>query len=199
MVTGGTYREYNKIKIVNKDILDLKGLIDHRLKKETKPTFDEYIIATFQAFTRHKKQIVLDLYYLDNFANQRMRDLIINKLDGRHSNEESKREDKDFTNLPRSEMFDIFNNVKTLILKTTVPYGHSYSYSSNLSALLSSIHSSSLNRVIIKAQSDPDGNNWIRSFWRSYSEKTRKESAEKHYNITVKEEKQEYQFIIDEM
>ena len=182
----------------NKDILIIKGLIDNILKKEPRTTFDEYIIATFAAFTHHKKQIILDLYWMDESADKRMRDLIIGSLDKREPNKESKREYKDFSNLPRSEMFHIFNNLKTLIIKTTDNY-FGYSYSLSLDGLLFLIQPSSLNKVIIKAKTK-NGNNWIKSFWSSYSEKTKKEYAEKHYDITVKEEGwNECWFIINKM
>ena len=117
-----------------------------------------------------------------------MRELIIYPMDQRLAGKENKREDKDFSNLFRSEIFGIFTTIKTLIIITTNEYGIK-SYSLSMTTLLSLISSSSLDQIIIKSvEVEWNGNkyNWINNFWRSDAEIMKKEYAAKNYSISMK-------------
>ena len=196
MITGGALKG---IKINVTDILIIKHLINDTLNRApTTTTLDKYVYATFAAFTQHKKICILDLPQLYDSADQRMRQLIVYPMDQREYNKGNKRDDKDFSNLFRSEIFGIFKNIKTLIIITTNDTGFR-SYSLSMTTLLSLISSSSLDQIIIKSV-EYYGSNWINKLWRSDDEIMKKEYAAKHYSISMKKEKSgrynEYWFVI---
>ncbi len=210
MITGGALKG---IKIKSKtNVLIINNLIKYQrdtlntattttTTTATTATFDKYIYATFSSFTLHKKMAVLNLHKLYDGANKAMRDLIIYKMEQRDYDEESKRNDKDFSNLFRSEIFAIFPNIKTLIIITTNDRGWD-SYSLSMSCLLRTISSSYLDQIIIKSvETMSGGYNWINKLWQSDSKKMKKEYGAKNYSISMKKEKgtndnDEYWFVV---
>ena len=167
---------------------------------DTAFTFDKYIYATFSSFTLHKKISVLDLHKLYDGADKKMRDLIIYPMEQREQDFKSKRNDKDFSNLFRSEIFAIFPNIKTLIIITTDEWGQ-HSYSLSMSCLLRTISSSYLDQIIIKSvehwsgnNEHWSGNNWINKLWQSDSKKMKKEYGAKNYSISMKKEVHKMQY-----
>ena len=186
MLTGAEMFEYGKIN--NNDIIIIQNLMNDFLGKPTTETFDDYIYSTFKCFAQHKKQIVLDLHQLNNWADKKMTDLIMYPLDkvNLHKGEKEKKRDIcDFVNLFRSEILRIFKNTKTVIIISTERDGW-WSYSLSLSLLLSIIEPTSLNKVIVKAVTYK-GNNWIHSLWTSSSEIIKQEYDGKSYDISMKE------------
>merc|ERR1712157_43264 len=106
--------EYGKIN--DNDIIIIQNLMNDFLGKPTTETFDDYIYSTFKCFAQHKKQIVLDLFELNNYADTKMRDLIMYPLDEVRlikGEKKEKRDIGDFVNLFRSEILRIFKNTKT--------------------------------------------------------------------------------------
>eukprot|EP01083_Nonionella_stella_P177161 621938_1 len=106
----------------------MNGLLN---PNETQKHFDNYIHSTFAAFARSKKQIVLNFHELF-WANQKVRDVFINTLDGRDVRlkrcKEMKRECGDLRNLWKPQIFEIFKNDKSVVVMTTFRY-HSHSIS----------------------------------------------------------------------
>eukprot|EP01084_Bolivina_argentea_P231698 390652_1 len=89
------------------------------------------------------------------------------------------REDKDFSNMLRYEIFLIFKNVNTLIIDT---YNEGYSIS--MVGLLSLLQQRSLDKVVVKARGS---NCWISLLWASeYSETLKREYHSGGYNISMK-------------
>ena len=188
MITGS---ELKGIKVSKKDILIIKGLLEHSLNKAASTTFDNYIYSTFAAFVQHKKQISLHLDGLYG-ADKGITDLMMYPLERRDYEEESVREYGDFSNLFKAEIFGIFPNIKTLIIQSTDAYGED-SYSLCMTGLLSLIESLSFNQVIIKAVTR-FGYNWIESLCKS-PEKMIKEYAAKNYIISMKNRENECWFV----
>eukprot|EP01084_Bolivina_argentea_P271770 462515_1 len=185
MITGGNFTNM-KIKTAHTEII--KCLINHTLGKQITKKIDPYIYSTFECFCQSKQQIALDLYQLKK-ADEKMRNLIMYSMDEcvhfRVYKEEKARVDTDFRNLFRSQIFQIFKNIKTVIIKTT-SVGGILSYSLSIFGLLSLIEPTSVNKVIVKAVAIyGESNNWITSLWTS-SSTIKKKYNEQNYSISVK-------------
>jgi len=195
LLTGAEISRQDTWKISDDDVIIISNLLNNILGKPTTETFDEYIYSTFQCFCQHKKQIILDLFQLDRYADKRMTDLIMNSLDKRDPYKEKKRDNGDLSNMFHKELLGIFKNIKSLIIITTSSRGVA-SYSLSLLSLIDSI--SFLDKVIIKAVSY-GWSNWIYSLWSSSSETIKREYDAKGYTISMKEirGRQEYWFMIN--
>ena len=193
ILTGG--EQYN-VKVSASDISVMKHLFNSHLNQTSVVKFDSYICDTFAAFIQSKQQISLDLYELYR-ANSEIRELLMYEMDEKdtfNGEKEVKRGENDFSNLFRAEMFLIFKNVKTLIIKSTHGFGNK-SYSLGMECLLSLVHSTSLKQVIVKAYTHWKENkdtNWIYSLWTENKEAITKQYEMKQYNISMKEIKGEW-------
>merc|ERR1712228_745528 len=107
MLTGADLNEVIQNKINRFYVANLMNLC---LKKETKASFPPFIIECFDAFIRNKKQIIFDLYYLYEFGDERMNNLIFHSLDQRECGKEFQRDDDDKNNMMKSEIFSLFKN-----------------------------------------------------------------------------------------
>eukprot|EP01083_Nonionella_stella_P151582 484505_1 len=120
MVTGG---DMYGMEVSEDDLFIIKCLINGTVNGHgTEKRFDDYIYSTFDAFRSAKKQVVLSLYDLDN-ANTNVRDLLMNALDRRDVRKEEE------TNLCKAKIFEIFKNVKRIVIVTTDWNCYSYSIS----------------------------------------------------------------------
>eukprot|EP01083_Nonionella_stella_P283726 965656_1 len=98
LLTGGVMDD---MRVREDDVFIIKCLMNGLVNtKETKKQFDEYIHSTFAAFTRSKKQIVLNLHEI-YYTNKKVTDLFMNTLDRRdlEKEKEMKRECDDLRNL----------------------------------------------------------------------------------------------------
>eukprot|EP01083_Nonionella_stella_P266677 901801_1 len=158
------------MNVTEDDVFIIECLMNGLLStKERKKQFDDYIYSTFDAFNRSKKQIVLNLYWLNDYANKKVLDLFMNTLDKRdvRKEEEMQRECDDLRNLWKPQIFEIFNNVKSVVVVTTSGWA---SYSISMHALLSLFKLVSLDKVILKAVAYEDNRTWIASLWCKASE-----------------------------
>ena len=64
-------------KITDEDSIVLKNLIDHKLKDKFENNYPEYINETFDSFVNNKLQIVINLYNIYKFFDNKISDLII--------------------------------------------------------------------------------------------------------------------------
>merc|ERR1712228_1031918 len=119
-----------------------------------------------------------------------MNNLLFHSLEQRWYNKEIERRVNDLSNMMKSEIFSLFKNAETLIVQSTSHRG-SYSYSFSLMALLNVISQCNVKQIIIKAI-EYDGNNWIKSVWKSDEQILKKEYAAKDYQIEMKKEKSTY-------
>merc|ERR1712228_848443 len=144
-----------KLKINSNQRGVIKSLIKWRLEQKKDPKMNEYLYQTFDAYTKNKKQIEINYYYL-SFARESMYNLIVHSLEygakPKHEN--------DTVNLLRlEELGKIFQNVKTV----HIGYNRSQ-YPFSLIAFLRLIQSTKWQQVIIKAYG---ANNWISELWKA--------------------------------
>merc|ERR1712113_301064 len=94
-------------------------LINAMLKNENESKvlskYPSFILDCFRAFISNKRQITLDICWLQ--CDERIVSLLFHPLDKRDSTKmiQQRRHD-DLANVVRSEIFDLFNNVKKLII-----------------------------------------------------------------------------------
>eukprot|EP01084_Bolivina_argentea_P047659 87841_1 len=117
-----------------------------KLMKVQNTSFDQYIISTWDLFKRNKKQIVVNLDYLDEHFKE-IYDLII--VCGVHHQYRM----KDRSNLVNVCVLEIFENVTHLIIYTTgYSYGFHRVYAFDLLYFLSTLGDiSSIQQITIKA------------------------------------------------
>eukprot|EP01083_Nonionella_stella_P225087 800588_1 len=193
MVTGG---DMYGMEVSEDDLFIIKCLINGTVNGHgTEKRFDDYIYSTFDAFRSAKKQVVLSLYDLDN-ANTNVRDLLMNALDRRDVRKEEE------TNLCKAKIFEIFKNVKSVVIVTTfVTKSFQYSFSISMDGLLSLIKSASLDKVTLKAVAYKDNKTWIENVWCNASETLTKQYDDANYDIAFETGldaygDKEFQFII---
>eukprot|EP01084_Bolivina_argentea_P297767 513044_1 len=179
MLTGG----YVKNMQNDSDLMILKELFSYKLgKKTTQLMGNDYIHETFSAFAKRKRQIVLDLDHLSTAKNKNFIGLVMHKM----SEGADVKLDHDVSNLFRPELLLIFNNVKTITIKTTDSYGR-YCFALSMIGLLSLIESKSLDQIIIQAVTyKKDKYNWIESLWNVNKEIITNKYNIKNYNINVR-------------
>merc|ERR1712228_872629 len=109
MVTakGGMWR----LKVNSNQIGVIKSLIKWRLEQKKDLKMNEYLYQTFDAYTKNKKQIEIDLYYLSK-AKESMHNLIVHSLE----KGVKPKNENDTVNLLRPELREIFQNVKTVYI-----------------------------------------------------------------------------------
>eukprot|EP01084_Bolivina_argentea_P117806 209142_1 len=194
MLTGGALLGGNgkQMTVEKQDIQLLKDLFTTVLGN-TKPAVDHYIFTTFESFTQNKQQIVLNLPELIN-ANNNITDLIMHSLQKRDVINDK----NDMTNLLRAETFEIFPNVKTLIIQTSSP---KISCAVSLNELLLLLQQTKVEKAIVKAVTDDNtGNNWLHSLWNSQWIALKETYEENNYVISIKDvvqsESDEYWLVI---
>ena len=185
LLTGSHQSKSNK-----NDFFIIQALLNQSLKKQTNVTLPSFICDCFQAFTQNKKQIIFELYYLNEYGDKRINDLLFYSLDKRWYSEEIKRKDDDQSNLVRTKFLSLFPNCKTLIIQSTREDGYS-SFSFSLMALLNVISQCNLDEIIIKSKEYYDGDNWIKS-WSSDDQTLKKEYAAKGYVIEMEDQNTEF-------
>eukprot|EP01083_Nonionella_stella_P214335 772356_1 len=108
-------------------------------------------------------------------------DVFMNTLDRRMlwKEEEMKRECDDLRNLCKPQLFEIFKNVKSIVVIT----GWMSSYSISMDALLSLIKLTLLDNVTLKAVAYEDNKTWIEDVWGNASGTLIKQYGDAKYNI----------------
>ena len=96
----------------------------------------------------------------------------MHSLEARESYKETNRNDEDFGNLIRAEIFVLFSKVKSLIIQSTHHVG-SVSFSFSLIAFLSVIDGINLDEIIIKSV-ERWNFSWIKSLWKSDEQRLKK-------------------------
>eukprot|EP01084_Bolivina_argentea_P226785 383034_1 len=102
------------LDISSSEIKVIKELFSWKRGQSFSQKLDQYVYQTFDAFLKHKKQIVIDLYQLGEAKTKDMIDLILYSLE--KGTKERSYDDK--TNLLRSETIGIFTNVKKVVIDT---------------------------------------------------------------------------------
>ena len=172
----------------------------------TKTKEHKYIISSFKTFIQSKSEICLHLGFLQQCVEELVL-LIMHSLDKMDRRDNShkriikKRQETDFSNLCRSELFEVFTNAKRLVIRTGLRNQYTFSFL----ALLSLIKFGDLDKVIVI------GGNWLDwNSQRHWKQETKyviqQRYIEAKYNITVElshEEQQnkyaEYECIIEKL
>merc|ERR1712228_629678 len=174
IVSGGDMSTFRPTK---SDVFILEKLINKQI--------DGYIYDNLNTFIQNKKEIILDLYWLnDDSVNDTIRNLLFYPLEKMKSGKGSKRKKKDFTNLFRSELLSLFPNAESMIIQSVIR-----SFSMSMTNLLSLISSSNLKKIIIKTLKNK-GKNWIETLWKSEERKLIKQYTANDYCISCGEEKE---------
>merc|ERR1712228_579833 len=130
---------------MGKQIGVIKSLIKWRLEQKKDPKMNEYLYQTFDAYTKNKKQIEINLFNL-SYAKESMYNLIVHSLERWGNPNEN-----DCINLVRSELGTIFRNVKTVHIDAGNKHVHDQ-YPFSLIAFLRLIQSTKWQKVTIKAK-----------------------------------------------
>ncbi len=172
--------------IKRKHISVMTGLIKNILGEETMAKFDDYILETFKCFLVSKEQMVVDLEQLYQFGKKEMVNLIMNEIE----KGEKVRNSTDNKNLIKKQIFDVFKNIKKMVIISTSRWllkRWLSSFSFSLSGFLGIIEKTSLEKVIVKAVVRTWKNDsWLSLLWKSSSSEIEKQYEQKNYNIGYK-------------
>merc|ERR1712228_314518 len=188
MVTAKKYM--HKLKINSNQRGVIKSLIKWRLEQKKDPKMNEYLYQTFDAYTKNKKQIEIDYYYLSR-AKESMYNLIVHSLEkGAKPNDEN-----DTVNLFRPELGKIFQNVKTVHINTgNITQYYSFQFPFSLIAFLRLLQPTNWQKVIIKAEG---ANNWISELWKASESSIKNQYYSANYDIECFEKDEESELVID--
>ena len=147
---------------------------------------DNFVLCTFQCFVENKKEIKLDESFLVT-TNNKIRDTIMYGMVEYKSEirKFTKLKETDLTNLFRPELFTIFSQAKSLILKvrTGLTY-HPFSFS----ALLKVIKMCNLEKVVIEVvQQFSRGTYdcWIQQLWEKSGKELKAIYQAENYSINM--------------
>eukprot|EP01083_Nonionella_stella_P101748 288722_1 len=144
---------------------------------------DQYIYDSFEGYLKHKKQIILDLYYLYDYADQNILDLIMYPLE----QGEEARDDDDKTNLLREETVEVFKSTKKVFIMSTEWDGESQ-YPLSPSGLLCLVKQTSWEQITVKAVKRRwNKDSWISLLWRNKESELKKQWQQENYNIQYKQ------------
>eukprot|EP01083_Nonionella_stella_P018436 51372_1 len=197
---------YDDCHPTNTDYLILCDLSRYKMKQDNYGTHPQYILKTFEAYTKHKTHIVINLHFLD-FYCPKLSHLITHKLKQKEIRGKKQLEynmnGQTNTNILKPVIFKIFDNAQTLIICTTCSYANGTGeYPIDLLSLLSLlINASNVSAVAIhamhqyKAQSDQYntvtqqqhvGISWLGLVWMMYSTVLTRKYALKGWDILLK-------------
>merc|ERR1712228_1080522 len=170
---GGMY----KLKINSNQRGVIKSLIKWRSEQKKDPKMNEYLYQTFDAYTKHKKQIEIYLNCLSD-AKESMRNLIVHSL----KYGAKPKDDNDRMNILQPELAKIFPNVQTVHIYAGL---RSHQYPFSLVAFLRLLQMTKWQKIVIKAEGD---NNWISVLWKSSQSTIEKQYDAHNYHIRHDEE-----------
>merc|ERR1712228_38342 len=176
----------NNLKINSNQRGVIKSLIKWRLEQKKDPKMNEYLYQTFDAYTKNKKQIEINLFYL-NDAKESMYNLIVHSLE----KVAKPKDENDCVNILQPELPKIFPNVKTVHIDAGY---YDYKFPFSLIAFLRLIKSTKWQHVIIKAKGY---NNWISELWKASESSIKNEYYAASYNIEYVEKGKVSELIID--
>merc|ERR1712048_378727 len=110
----GTGAKMKDMQLKKNEEFIIVNLIKRGLSKQTNVQFDEYILSSVDAFCQNKREIILYLHFLNEGANDNIRNLLLHPID----NNDHNRADDDHTNLFYTELLTLFPNAESLIVHT---------------------------------------------------------------------------------
>merc|ERR1712228_161273 len=149
-----------------------KGIFNHlfqyKLGQKPEPKMGSYLYETFDAYTRNKEHIMINLDYLSQ-AKESMYKLII------HSIEEGEdiKADNNKTNLLKDDICAIFTNIKTVHIDAGSGYSQ---FSFSLIGFLSVLQASEWEKVTIEGK-------WISKLWKAFGTSIQQKYNSANYSI----------------
>ena len=178
---------YMRMKPKKTDILVVLTLVNHIMKKKVKRALPPFILDCFQAFVQNKKQIVFSLLSC-GASDKRITDLFVHSFESvmpQWNIDLPAREDGDFCNVMRSELFSVFPNVKSLIIRTS---GGPFCCTLSMIAFLSEISSTDLEEIVVQSTENySDNAPWVKQLWQREEKRLKKEYAAKGFEIVMVE------------
>merc|ERR1712228_156093 len=159
----------------------IKSLIKWRLEQKKDTKMNEYLYQTFDAYTKNKKQIEINLWNLSD-AKESMYNLIVHSLEERAK----PKNENDCINLLRPELGKIFQNVKTVHIDAGCVV---YQFPFSLIAFLRLIQSTNWQQITIKTTGD---NNCISELWKASESCIKNEYYSSSYDIQCVEKNGNY-------
>lgn len=208
MVTG-TFMQSKKRK-TSKDAETIENLIKHKLKiNGYKNEYDEYINLTFEAFTDHKTQIVINPVFMTHQFDD-LYPLMMHKISTQTNKQIEINTKNDTnalnpTNIFKPVLFRLFKNVTQIIINSTQLNPDLYvQHSIDLLSLLRIIETAKISPktiITIKATHEYEvsipekvetmeqckieyvSNSWISNTWRKHSELIKSKYNKQKYDI----------------
>ena len=166
------------------DVNILSHLFDIYCSKEHNRKYDGYIYQTYQCFIKHKQQIHIRLYYIDDI-NEDMRNLIMHPMED--DDKSIGRICGDVTNLFRKKLLEIFHYATKIVFDLS---DYNYVYRISLESLLSIIEKSSVEEIVLVLGYQSDYNKLCSIYPLSEELKERYNKAK--YNISDLKQKAGY-------
>ena len=143
-ITSGIDIDYELGKKITKsDVNILKHLFDIKCSKQDSRKYDGYIYQTYQCFIKHKQQIHINMWFIEDI-NEDMRNLIIHPI--KNDYESVVRSCGDVTNLFRKKLLEIFHYATKIVFDLS---SLSFRYRISLESLLSIIEKSSVEEIVL--------------------------------------------------
>ena len=143
------------------------------------PNCDAYALDNFFAFTRHKTQILLNLYSLNQMKDRRLTDFVMHNVEKQSAADIS----EDFTNVLKPRIFALFPNLQHITITSASDFA--LNLQSLLSVLCDAVLPPSFETLIIK---DNYGE-WLKS---AFSKEIEGQFDEKKLHIELQTEKGPY-------
>ena len=170
LISGSTDGKHVSMEITDKHATLLLSLFNHALDhKDDKNIidFDEYIQSTFKCFVESKTDIIITYKNLSfPSVNDKIRRLIIPELMKMDDDDLMKDQDN-LKNLPKPEILEVFNKVKSMTLITRNVLSD-YDYKFSFYALLSLIKMTSLRKISVLSRGFNKRykiHSWMISLW----------------------------------
>ena len=156
----------------------LRALFDYILHGKRKSKWNQYIFDTFRCFVRSKTKIEINISrvtpFIENEVELALLNLIFNKLNNKN---DELMDDGNVTNLTRPEIFQIFENVGEITLRTAHDYksfGMSCAaiteYGFSLFGFLSIIKDTRIKKATIYGEALSHHKGWISGLWTAHEE-----------------------------
>eukprot|EP01084_Bolivina_argentea_P300972 519101_1 len=156
------------VNIVAKDIHILNELIKYSIGSSPITSFDTYVMSTWDAYTKNKKHIMINMDNLSEHFPKDIYDLVIES--GIKKRDNYYISNSDNLNLMKGSIFDIFIKIKEITIHTTDDGGfavYSFSLISFLSMLLKS-RSLSWTQITITSERNSNDSSWVFNLVNSY-------------------------------
>eukprot|EP01083_Nonionella_stella_P229972 813381_1 len=173
----------------------IRSLLEWMSKKQNNVKIDQYILDTFQYFCLNKTKIVVNPFALSAYGDSEVLDRVFYAL---NSGDDFLPIKEDKTNLFRKDVFEIFQNLKTIDIYTTEYDGYGQAALS-FTALLNEILSfTSLKVISVKStRYKTEKSSWIQMLWSQQMDHLQEMYESKGLKIMFRNEKSDLGCVVD--